>query len=391
MSKRGIFVGVLFLLGGALGEPNCFAFTLDLPCAPDKPTTQAPNPLPPCASFKARLAATLENYVKAYADSYYSGTTELLDKDSKTPPPQDFGTPVCNLLPSPLNKCTAEPDSSNKNVRGNSCGDLIYLGVTIDVVLKWCTKFKVPFPCDIGSNNSMLLDGSGTKGTTEYAWVRGGWIHILAFKWKEVESEILSTQKITVASSCEPAAKKLAALFSDMKELTSSITAEFGPDVPLNSILTGCVDSASWIWNPDVTAPQPDLGKMRQRLQYVCAAQAAIDKGIGTAALCEVMDRAGKTFQSEFFDSPSGGSFIADSIKPISDACASECRSKCDPSCWHDSYYYAAKHNVSNECSSCATTCANTCYNTRLRERVTNKLKPFSVKASAGGCSNGPQ
>ncbi len=392
MSKCGIAFAVLFAFLGSVYGVSSFALTLDLPCVPDNPDPTDPATLLPlCKDLKPRLKTALGGYIKKYSDAYYNGTTELADPSKNKAPAQDFGWPVCDILPSLFNNCLGEPSAANKNHNGVSCEDLLYIGVNINVGIASYGQSKTSWwPTSKWVTTTVNIDGSATKGAREHAWVRGAWLHILAFKWKEVENEIITTQKLSISPSCYAAANDLISnIVPDTKKFSIGIAAEFPPGVKTSDIYNACTDPGSALWNPNVALPHPDLGKMRQRLQYVCSSFAGIERALGSIALCEVMDRANVTYQKEFFDSPNpGGSYIGDSIQPISDACASECKSQCDPSCWQD-LWFIVYNNVSALCSKCATDCANTCYNTRLRDRITTKLKPFSVKAAAPeGCPN---
>lgn len=295
----------------------------------------------------------LDEQVKKLVDaperSLYRG--ENPDPDNTDPSiTHAFGTPVCNPVPNPyFNSSKAELET---NHLGESCGE--------------------PFHFKVNASSSGVVAKmytSGKYGTREGAYLRGSWVQALTCYWQQVKTEISSSRKLKINPACSAIGDAMAELSAGSADIASTMNKQLGSS-----------KSLSEIWKCEATELEkgspgdPDVGKLRQKAQQLCAARASFETLFTQLAMCEVTTRAGKAYR-RLASSPDQ---FLDQLK---EGAARTCNKRCNSQC---SGCASSLSGAAARCSSCGTQCANQCYPGELAKFYAEKIRGWP---SNGSCS----
>ncbi len=325
---------------------------LKLPCVPE---AQSSSFLTPCSEVTAQLEIDLNKYFMEHIKQLYNGI--LPDDELTTDLANIIGArvakPICSYYPGrfvrQLNPSFMEPYEDLSNHKGETCGENFELVIDVDV--DWD-----PFSISVSVDGNVIPP----KMDWERTHVRGMWIHALTWAWEKVTlAEIKATSGFTVSAGNEPVQAAAQSAITEFTRLTGDLEG-----VPNISEIRKCgkynEDTQNWEqekWDAEgkatsSTTKKHDIGQLRQKANYLCAAWKNLQAAIFHLAVSEIFVRASDSLMTNAMDNQQ--QFIDDAKAAIKDVCLEE----------------------ADDClsSSCAENKTNNCYKREIRKFLRDKL-----------------
>ncbi len=275
-----------------------------------------------------------------------------------------FAKPVCTLLPGPLNDFKDEQDT---NHIGESCG----------------AAAAIRADTNTGGVNA-YWDMTGNNGLRELGYYGGAFIQAMTCFQSQVENEVLNNKRLNISPTCS----RIAASIRDKGDESAKLMNVLKNDLGATKNIADLKDCKTNNWDTSNKEAGLDVGQLRQSRQQLCSSRENLEKMFAELMVCEVFNRAGKDFKSQFVSS---SSFFQNVQDGPGKACANTCRPQCarQDVCVKVRRFGFIRRPVFDKgaCDSCSTSCGNGCYQRELKNYIKQKLQIWDPNNPNSRCN----